>query len=330
MKKKRIALVTAGVVVVLLLAVVLAFPLLSQALLGRSQAATLFAWQLSRDSYDSDASFVTRLNDAFEENAQPYQLPEDVTFTAPVEETDAYGLQAFELNPSSDPDTLIVYFPGGSYLDAPRATHWQFLDSLASDSGATIVVPIYPKLPQYSAQESYEAVLAFYEALLADTDYDRLLFMGDSAGGGMALSLAMQVRDAALPQPEELVLICPWVDVTMENADIAAYAKKDPVLEQEMLAHLGALWAGDLSTTDAIVSPLYGDLSGLGRITLFTTTGELLYPDILRLDQALTAAGVDHTTITVDNMFHVWPLFIHYNIPESLAAYQDILSIVVS
>jgi acetyl esterase/lipase len=328
MKKKNIFLIAIGLVVVVLIAGILAFPLLSQSIYGRSQAATLFAWQLSRDSYESDSHFVQRLNDAYDENSQAYTLPDTVDFSVPITETDTYGLQAFELNPQDDADTLIVYFPGGSYLDAPRATHWQFLNDLAADTGATIVVPIYPKLPQYSAQESYEAVLAFYEALIGAMDYDRLLFMGDSAGGGMALSLAMQVRDAGLAQPDELVLICPWVDVTMENPDIADYAQKDPSLEAEMLSRLGTLWAGELSTTDSIVSPLYGDLTGLGHIYLFTTTGELLYPDIMRLDEALTDAGTEHTTYVTDNMFHIWPLFASYNIPESQQSYQDIVSII--
>jgi acetyl esterase/lipase len=327
MKRKKFLLGGIALVVIILVAAVLAFPLLSQSIYGRSQAATLFAWQLSRDEYKNDEHFTQRLEDAYEENSQPYQLPESVALSVPVVESEDYGLQAFTLNPGSAAGTLIIYFPGGSYLDAPRASHWQFLNALAADTGATIVVPIYPKLPEYSAQESYEAVLAFYEALVSATDYDRLLVMGDSAGGGMALSLAMQVRDAGLAQPDDLVLICPWVDVTMENPDIADYAG-DPALEADMLSRLGALWAGDLSTTDSIVSPLYGDLTGLGSVYLFTTTGELLYPDIMRLDEALTQAGTEHTTYVTENMFHVWPLFASYNIPESQQSYQTIVDIV--
>jgi acetyl esterase/lipase len=328
MKKKLVILLIAAVVVVLL-AGVLAFPALSQLIYGRSQAATLFAWQLSRDSYKSDAHFVERLNEAYDINSQPYELPDSVEFSVPVVDTELCGLQTFELNPTDTPDTVILYFAGGSYLDAPRATHWQFLNALAADTGATIIVPIYPKLPEYSAQESYEAVLALYQAVAEQMSYDRLLLMGDSAGGGMALSLAMQARDAGMTQPDEMVLICPWVDVTMDNPDIAEYADKDPALEADMLARLGSLWAGDLSATDPVVSPLYGDMTGLCPIDLFTTTGELLYPDIIRLDEALTAAGAVHTTYTVDNMFHVWPLFASYNIPESQQSYQDIVNIVV-
>jgi acetyl esterase/lipase len=327
MKRKKILLGVIALVVVILVAGVLTFPLLSQSIYGRSQAATLFAWQLSRDEYKSEKHFAQRLDEAYEENSQPYQIPETVALSVPVVESEDYGLQTFTLNPGSASGTLIVYFPGGSYLDAPRATHWKFLNALAADTGATIVVPIYPKLPEYTAQESYQAVLAFYEALVSTTNYDRLLVMGDSAGGGMALSLAMQVRDTGLTQPDDLVLICPWVDVTMENPDIADYAS-DPALEADMLSRLGTLWAGDLSPTDSIVSPLYGDLTGLGNVYLFTTTGELLYPDIMRLDEALTQAGTAHTTYVTENMFHVWPLFASYSIPESQESYQTIVDIV--
>lgn len=327
MKKKTIIAICAAAVLVLALAI-FGLPLLSQLLYGRSQAATLFAWQLQKDAYTTEEAFTAYLSAKAEENARPYALPDSVELSVSVEAMEFDGMQYYVLNGSDAPEKLIFYFPGGSFIDQPRAVHWQFMDALCAGTGAMIVTPIYPKLPEADAQTAYAALTDFYTAFMDGLDYGELLFMGDSAGGGMALSLAMQLRDAGLTGPEELILICPWVDVTMENPDIPAYEQKDPALDSVMLAHLGALWAGELAATDPIVSPLYGSFEGLGHITLITGTAELLYPDILLLDSRLTEAGAAHDLITATGMFHVWPLYLAYNIPEAQKTYEDIVSIV--
>ena len=322
MKKKTI------LTIVILAAAVLALlfaglPLFSRLYYGRSQAATLFAWQLHKERYTTEEAFQEYLAEKRAENAEPYLLPLD---EAP--ETDAVpivrgGMAGYALHPNGA--RLILYFAGGSYIDQPRAVHWQFLSQLAEDTDAAVVVPIYPKLPDRDAAAAYEALTDFCRELLADGSWDELIFMGDSAGGGMALSLAMQLRDAGAEGPDKLILICPWLDVTLSNPDIPAYEKKDPALDSEQLRHLGALWAGDLSPTDPVVSPLYGHFEDLGAITLITGTGELLYPDIMALDDLLTREGIPHDTYTARGMFHVWPLYVAYDIPETQAAYSQIV-----
>ena len=323
-KTIRNIIIIAVVVVVVLLA---GLPLLNRLVYHRSLSATMFAWQLHKDRYTTEEAFDEYLDEKSAENAETYTIPEDAELTGAVQSlvTDG-GMQYFTLNLTGDAaQKVIVYFPGGSYIDQPRAVHWMFLDALAQDTGAGFIVPIYPKLPDNDAETAYAALTAFYDEVVADLPCSELVFMGDSAGGGMALSFAMQLRDAGVTGPEELMLICPWVDVTLTNADIPAVEKHDPALDSEMLRHLGELWAGDLDTTDPVVSPLYGNLSGLGEITLFTTTGELLYPDIMLLDAALTDTGADHNIVTQTGVFHVWPLYFGYGVKEASAAYDEIV-----
>lgn len=327
MKKKTLIILCAVLALVLVLAVC-GLPLLSHIVYGRSQSATLFAWQLKKETYTTEADFVAHINGKYQENSQPYVLPSEVDFTVSVEEREFDGMQYYILNGSDEPETLIFYFPGGSFTDQPRAVHWQFLNALCADTGAMAVAPIYPKLPAADAQAAYTALTDFYTDFMAGQERGRLLFMGDSAGGGMALSFAMLLRDMGLPGPEQLILICPWVDVSMENPDIPAYEKKDPALDSAMLSHLGALWAGELPEDNPLISPLYGSFSDMGRITLITGTGELLYPDIMLLDEKLTQAGIEHDTIVGQGMFHVWPLYRDYGIPESEETYQDIVRLI--
>ena len=141
--------------------------------------------------------------------------------------------------------------------------------------------------------------------------------MGDSAGGGLALGLAEVLRDQGETGPDELILISPWVDVTMSNPDMEDYVSLDPMLGIAGLRRMGQVWANGLEMTDPRVSPLYGDLSGLGRVTLTTGTWEVLYPDSLLLAEKLAAAGTDCNLIVGERMIHCYPIC---PIPEAKAA----------
>ena len=313
---KKLVIAIVAIVLVAALAIC-GLPLFSRLYYHRSQAATVFAWQLDKEAYTTEEEFQGLLLQKAAINRAPYLIPPEVSFTVDVDmELHHSGMQYFVLNAKENPDKLLFYFAGGSYTDQPRTVHFQFLNALAENTDAMIVLPVYPKIPGADARESYDAVMEFYGDYMAEQTCGTLYFMGDSAGGGMALSLAMQLRDAGMAGPDELILICPWVDVTMSNPDIADYEKKDTALDAAQLARLGELWAGDLSPTDPMVSPLYGTFEDLGTIHLITSEGELLYPDIMLLSDKLKDAGIGHEVIVSPGMFHVWPLYLMYNIPE--------------
>ena len=325
MKKKSAVTVVVSIAVVLVLLIV-GLPLFSRLYYGRSQAATLFAWQLRKEAYTTEEAFEDYLVEKRIENRQPYLLPPETEFSVSLSPL-ARGKQlGYMLNDGAS--RVVFYFAGGSYIDQPRAVHWRFLNDLAEQAGVSVIVPIYAKLPDCDAEEAYEKLTAFYlDCLERDGPWEEIVFMGDSAGGGMALSFAMQLRDAGAAGPDRLILICPWVDVTLTNPDMPAYEKKDRTLDSEQLRQIGALWAGGLSPDDPVVSPLYGQFGGLGKVTLFTTTGELLYPDIRLLYERMQAQGADADLIEQPGMFHVWPLYIGYNVPEVEETFAQIVAL---
>lgn len=327
MKKKTIILIGAAILVLALL--LGGLPLVSQLVFHRSLAATMLTWQFRRDRYTTAEAFEEYLDEKRAGNAASYVIPEDAALTVPVVR-DTYGeMDYFVLNGPGGPDgRIILYFPGGSYIDQPTRSHWEFMNALAEDTGSVIYVPLYPKLPDRDAASAYAVLTDWYASLLRGTVHGEVLFMGDSAGGGMALSLAMQLRDTGLGGPDRLILLSPWADVTMTNTAIPGYGKRDPALDAEMLRQLGILWAGGLDTTDPVVSPLYGDLTGLGEIIFFTTDGELLYPDLVQLADELEAAGAAYRMYPRSDLFHCWPLYAYLNIPESEEDYARIVSII--
>ncbi len=187
----------------------------------------------------------------------------------------------------------------------------------AKETGCELVLMVYPKLPVYDCETCYRLCVEYYRNYLKNNDCGKIVFMGDSAGGGLALGLAEVLRDEGDVCPEELILISPGVDMTLTNPDIQDYVSLDPMLGIDGVRRLGEVWANGLSTSDPRVSPIYGDLSGLCRVTLSVGTWEILYPDIMLFAEKLEQAGVDCHLTVGERMIHCYPIC---PIPEAKAA----------
>ena len=251
-----------------------------------------------------------------ESNEEPVVI-EKAKFGISLREEQLDALQAFVYNDQEHPAQTVFYFHGGAYINQPNAQQTTMAARTAKETGCEVVLMVYPKEPVYDCETAYELCLSYYRSYLEDHDCGKIVFMGDSAGGGLALGLAEVLRDQGETGPDELILISPWVDVTMSNPDMEDYVSLDPMLGIAGLRRMGQVWANGLEMTDPRVSPLYGDLSGLGRVTLTTGTWEVLYPDSLLLAEKLTAAGTDCNLIVGERMIHCYPIC---PIPEAKAA----------
>ena len=110
----------------------------------------------------------------------------------------------------------------------------------------------------------------------------------------MALGLAAELRERGAAQPAVIVTSSPWVDLAMTNPDIRAVAKVDPALNPEHLAACGRAWAGADDVALPRLSPVHASLRGLGRVTMFAGTHDVLWPDARRLHLQADAEGVEH------------------------------------
>jgi acetyl esterase/lipase len=151
---------------------------------------------------------------------------------------------------------------------------------------------------------------------------ERTVLMGDSAGAGIVLAAALGLRDRGLAVGAT-VLVSPWLDVTLSDPSVTGGAP-GPVLPGLHLA--GELYRGDLAAEDPRVSPLYGDLSGLGPITVFSGTADRLHGDSLRLVSRARAAGVPVVLHEAPGMMHAYPL---YPLPEARRARALIRDVIV-
>ena len=217
---------------------------------------------------------------------------------ASLTERTVRGRPVIEIAPARPSGTRLVYLHGGCYLYPIQSAHWGILASLVEQSGVSITLPLYGLAPDHTVDEAY--------ALLDDLDVPGAWLAGDSAGGGLALGHAMRLRDAGSPA-KGVILVSPWVDVTLENPAIAQLQKVDRMLATPGLIAAGHLWAGSRDRRDPLVSPLFGDLGQLPPVHIFQGGRDLIAADAWLLADGIRAAGGVAELEFVEKAFHVYP-----------------------
>jgi acetyl esterase/lipase len=225
-----------------------------------------------------------------------------------VERADVAGWPVFILSAPTPSGVSAVYFHGGSFVYEISPQHWSLVADLVRTTGATIRVPIYPLAPVATAS----VVVPAAARLSADAD----VVLGDSAGGDIALAAAMVLRDRTGSGPRT-ILISPVLDVGLADPRVAQLERDDPWLAIAGAKYADDLYRGGLDVTDPLVSPLYGSLAGLGAITLFSGTRDMLNADATRLVALAASVGHPLDYHEAPGMIHVYPLL---PIPEAKPA----------
>lgn len=238
------------------------------------------------------------------------------------------GLEIYTLTPkSSDIGKHVLYLHGGAYVRSITSLHWRLLVQLVESSGCTITVPLYPLAPEYECTHAVNSMLEVYFMARLRAFGSPLNLMGDSAGGGMALALCFALREQGVELPEQLILICPWVDLSMSNPVIATTESWDPMLSYRSLVTAGAWYAGALSTSHVWASPLFGDFSGLPPITLYVGTRDIVHHDSLALVAVAKSQGVQVDVRVGEGLIHVWPLL---PTPEGRVARAELTCLLIA
>ena len=214
-----------------------------------------------------------------------------------------------------------VYLHGGAYVSAISRQHWTLV-SLLADAGVRVEVPHYGLAPQHTYRAAYPFVEAVYRELLEEVAPGEVTLTGDSAGGGLALGLAQTLAGAGLPQPRRIVLLSPWLDLTLSHPGLPAVERHDPWLDSTGLRVVAAAWAGGDDPTDPRLSPGSGPLAGLAPVHVYVGTRELCLPDSLALGERARVEGASVEVTVCGGAVHVYPLV---PAPEGRAARQEIV-----
>ncbi|MEO4150160.1 alpha/beta hydrolase [Acinetobacter pittii] len=198
----------------------------------------------------------------------------------------------------------ILYLHGGGYVVGSSKSHTKLAAQIGHAAQAQVWLPEYRLAPEHPSPAAIEDAVAVYKALLAQgQDPKKLVIAGDSAGGGLSLSTAIAIRDAGLPLPAALVLLSPWVDLSLSGNTMKA---QDAMLSENWLAWCAKNYCGQKSATDATCSPLYADLTGLPPVLIHVGTEEVLLDDAKRLAGQTEKYGIPTNLRVYDRVGHVF------------------------
>lgn len=201
----------------------------------------------------------------------------------------------------------VLYLHGGGYVLGSPQTHAGLVGRLAQAAESEVFVIDYRLAPEHPAPAALDDALAAWKALTQT--HAAVAIAGDSAGGGLALALALAVRDAQLVAPRALGLISPWVDLTLDGESMRAGAVRDPLLSREWLAWAAGQYAADCGPDDPRVSPLFATHEGLPPVLIHAGADEVLRSDTERLDVALRRARVPVETCIHADLWHDFQLY---------------------
>ncbi len=262
------------------------------------------------------------------------KVPEYMSKMCVVQEEEFQGRNVFVIEPKDKKENtkVIFYLHGGSYMAELSEVHWNFLRHLAQDTGYTLIVPDYPLAPQYQYEDVFSMIIPLYREVIKKVEPKNIIAMGDSAGGGMTLALMenISMSDEKILQPGKIILISPWLDVTMQNEEISKVEEKDKILNKELLKLAGISYAGsEEKTKEYLVSPIYGKIEGLNNIIIYTGTFDILNPDVHKFEEKAKEEKVNIKIKETEEAEHNWLLkqcdIEEQNNSQNENAYQDLI-----
>jgi epsilon-lactone hydrolase len=242
---------------------------------------------------------------------------------AEIAEVDAGGVRSLQVCVDEcDAERHVVYFHGGGMMcgnpEGVRGTAAR----LARAARATVLVPDYRLAPEHAYPAALDDATAACRWLLSEHQGSgpaKLALLGDSAGGGLAISCAIRLRDDEGHQPAALVGWSPWVDMTVSGSTVESKSAVDPIASAQSLTMSATAYLQGHNPADPAVSPLFADLTGLPPMLIEVGSEEVLLDDSRRLAAKAENDGVDVTLEIAEGLPHVYQYFASF-LPEGQAS----------
>ena len=243
------------------------------------------------------------------------------------EASNGFVMQVFSSEPWRNPEQVILYLHGGACIYQPVFFHWRFVHDLALRTHCQVIMPIYPKYPEYHCVDDMAVMMDLYERYLMPLGIPKIVLMGDSFGANMAMTMTQEIAKRGLQPVSGLVLMSPCVDNAFTRRDaMVALQPLDEMIKLERIEQIMGGWQGELPPTHPWVSPIYGDLSAFPSNTLLIYgSHEILKVDALLLTEKMHELGLPIRSLEYPGMFHTFPLF---PVKEGFQAMREMASVV--
>lgn len=188
---------------------------------------------------------------------------------------------------------VILYCHGGGYSTGSRLYARTLTTKLAETTSMDVLAFDYRLAPEHPYPAACEdAMKAWDYLMLLGYGARDVIVAGDSAGGNLALSLVLKLKEEQRLLPRGLVLLSPWTDLTASGKTHTTRALVDPVLDADYLRKMTENYAAGRELTDPLISPLFGDFEGFPPTYIQVGDNEMLLSDSTMLHKKLVAANV--------------------------------------
>jgi epsilon-lactone hydrolase len=249
---------------------------------------------------------IADLRSLFDEWHQPTLEPEGVTYKSEV----VAGIEAIWALPvGADASKVILYTHGGGFAVGSAASHRKLAGHLAKHLGVTALVIDYRRAPEHPFPAQIEDTTSVYRELLSRGYKSQdITTSGDSAGGNLAITTVLKLRDDGVPLPGAVIAFSPWLDMEHVGKTLETNAATDALVSKGILEAMSGMFLGESGLrTDPLANPLKADYKGFPRLYVNAGSNETLLDNATSLADIAKAAGVEVTLSIVDGMQHVFP-----------------------
>lgn len=227
-----------------------------------------------------------------------------------TETLNADGVNAVRIAvPGAREDACILHFHGGGYVIGSAALYRDFTWRISAAARAQVVYFDYRLAPEHPFPAALDDAITVYRWLAGRIDPERIVLLGDSAGGGLVLGTLLRLRDEGLPLPAATVAISPWTDLALTGPSLQSNAASDPMMDVARFPTFANYYLGGADARHPYASALYGDASGLPPTLIHVGGDEVLRDDATRMAAQMEAAGCEVEIEIWPRMPHAWHLY---------------------
>jgi len=207
----------------------------------------------------------------------------------------------------STPQRLILYLHGGGFVAGSPETHRPIVAKLCGAGNSAAFSVAYRLAPEYPFPAALRDTVDAYRILTGrGFPPQSIIVAGDGAGGGLAFSMLMAIRNAGLPMPACIVALSPWVDLTLCGWSMMRNAASDTLLSWDLLFVSARHYLHGGSSADPYASAVYGNLRDFPPVMVHAGSREILRDDASRLGELAAAANVPVSVEVYDGMQHLF------------------------
>ena len=221
------------------------------------------------------------------------------------------GVRAEEIKTQASATQLILHIHGGAFFLGSLNSHRALMTEIAASTQMQVIHIEYPLAPEYTFPEASDAVFDVYQALIMQGIQPKdIIISGDSCGANLALALCLRLKAQPELMPSALILMSPFLDLTLTSESLRYNQKHDALLSTEVLqTGIQHYLPTDIQTDDPRVSPLFDDLQGLPPTLVQVGSKEILLDDAHRFKEKAEKAGVPVQFKLYTGMWHNFQMF---------------------